>query len=105
MAGDSISSNRFVTNSKSYRTMIRSGSNSSIGGIMNTNGNLRSHRLNMLNEDIEVFNGNLSYAGRNRTVTSRSAVTLADKGTSASKELSLIPSVCEVPQAAHIKKS
>jgi hypothetical protein len=72
---------------------------------MNTNGNLRSHKLNVLNEDIEVFNGNLSYAGRNKTFTSRSAVTLADKGISASKELSLIPSVCEVPQVAHIKKA
>jgi len=38
-------------------------------------------------------------------LTSRSAVTLADKGNSASKELSLIPSVCEVPQAAHFKKA
>ena len=103
--GDSISPNRFVTNSKSYRILLRSGSNSCIGGIMNTNGNLRLHRLNMLNVNIGVFNGNFSYAGRNRTFTSRSAVTLADKGISASKELSLIPSVCEVPQAAHFKKA
>jgi group II intron reverse transcriptase/maturase len=104
-AGDSISPNRFVTNSKSYRILLRSGSNSCIRGIMNTNGNLRLHRLNMLNVNIGVFNGNFSYAGRNRTFTSRSAVTLADKGISASKELSLIPSVCEVPQAAHFKKA
>jgi group II intron reverse transcriptase/maturase len=59
----------------------------------------------MLNVNIGVFSGNFSYAGRNRTFTSRSAVTLADKGISASKELSLIPSVCEVPQAAHFKKA
>jgi hypothetical protein len=54
---------------------------------MNTNGNLRSHRLNVLNEDIEVLNGNLSYAGRNKMFTSRSAVTLADKGISASQRI------------------
>jgi len=59
----------------------------------------------MLNVNIGVFKGNFSYTGRNRTFTSRSAVTLADKGISASKELSLIPSVCEVPQAAHFKKA
>ena len=87
--GDSISSNRFVTNSKSYRILLRSGSNSCIGGIMNTNGNLRLHRLNMLNVNIGVFNGNFSYAGRNRTFISRSAVTLVDKRISASKELHL----------------
>lgn len=103
--GDSISSNRFVTNSKSYRILLRDGSNSCIGGIMNTNGNLRLHRLNMLNLNIGVFNGNFLYAGRNRTFTSRSAVTLVDKGISVSKELSLIPSVCEVPQVAHFKKA
>jgi len=39
--GDSISSNRFDTNSKSYRILLRSGSNSCIGGIININGNLR----------------------------------------------------------------
>lgn len=59
----------------------------------------------MLNENIEVLNGNLLYAGSNIMCTSRSAVTLADKGISAFKELSLTPSVCEVPQAAHIKKA
>lgn len=103
--GDFISSNRFVTNSKSYRILLRSGSNSCIGGIMNTNGNLRLHRLNMLNVNIGVLNGNFLYAGRNRAFSSRSAVTLADKGISVSKELSLIPSVCEVPQVAHFKKA
>ena len=104
-AGDSISSNRFGTNSKSYRILLRSGSNSCIGGIMHTNGNLRSHRLNTLNVNIGVFNGNFLYAGRNRTFSSRSAVTLVDKEISASKELSLISSVCEVPQTAHLNKA
>ena len=103
--GDSISPNRFDTSSKSYRILLRFGSNSCIGGIMNTNGNLRLHRLNMLNVNIEVFNGNFSYAGRNRTFFSRSAVILVDKGISTSKELLFIPSVCEVPQAAYFKKS
>ena len=72
---------------------------------MNTNGNLRLHRLNTLNVNIGVLNGNFSYAGRNRTFTSKSAVTLVNKGNSVSKELSLISSVCEVPQAAHFKKA
>jgi hypothetical protein len=72
---------------------------------MNTNGNLRLHRLNTLNVNIGVLIGNFPYAGRNKMFTSRSAVTLADKGNGASKELSLIPSVCEVPQAAHFKKA
>ena len=104
-AGDSISSNRFDTNSKSYRMKLRVGSNSCVGGIMNTNGNLRLHKLNMLNVNLGVSNGNFLYAGKNRKFTSRSAVTLADKGNSVSKELSLIPSVCEVPQVAHLKKA
>lgn len=103
--GDFINSNKFDTNSRSYRILLRTGSNSCVRGIMNTNGNLRLHRLNTLNVNIGVLNGNFSYAGRNRTFTSKSAVTLVNKGNSVSKELSLISSVCEVPQAAHFKKA
>lgn len=100
-----ISSNRFDTNSNSYRLMLRVGSSSCVRGIVNTNGNLRLNILNMLNVNIGVLSRNFLHAGKNRMFSSRSAVALADKENSASKELSLISSVCEVPQAAHFKKA
>lgn len=59
----------------------------------------------MLNVNKDVFNGNFLYAGRNKMFSSRSAITLADKEISVSKELSLVSSICKVPQAAHFNKA
>jgi hypothetical protein len=74
---------------------------------MNINGNkiyLRN-KTNELNVPKKVFRGNFRYASLNRSFTSRSAVTVTDKVISVSKELSLITSVCEVPQMTHFKKA
>lgn len=100
-------SGRFGTYSTLYRIMLQNGSYSSIGGIMNTNGNKMylSNRTNELNVPKEVFRRNFRYAGLNRSFTSRSAVTVTDKVISVSKELSLITLVCEVLQATHFKKA
>ena len=102
--GASMSFNRYVTRSYSYRIMLRVGSNSSIRGIMNTNGNLRSYRLNMLSVNLGVLSRNFSYASK-IMFSSRSAGTVATKKTSVPKELSLALSGCEVQYTACIKKA
>lgn len=103
--GVSISSNRYDTHSNSYRIMLRAGSNSSIRNIMNINGNLRSHKLDMLSVNTKVLNGNLLYASKNRMFFSRSAAIVTAKKTSVSKEASLVLSGCEVQYATCIEKA
>lgn len=122
-SGGTTKSSRTDTHSRLYRIMLRFGSNSSIWGIMNTNGRMRSHRESTLNAiTTGILNRNFSYAGSNRTFTSRSAETVVDKRSSVvPKELALISvisknlipinevtnqptpnlSVCEVPQVAY----
>lgn len=100
----SMSFNRYVTRSYSYRIMLRVGSNSSVKGIMNTNGNLRSHRLNMLSVNPGVLSRNFLYASK-IMFSSRSAGTVATKKTSVPKESSLVLSGCEVQYTACIKKA
>ena len=103
----SVSTGRFGIHSNLHRIMLQSGSYSSAGDIININGNkihLRN-KTNELNVPKEVFRGNFRYTGLNRSFTSRSAVTVTDKVISVSKKLSLITSVCEVPQMTHFKKA